>query len=60
MIGADVGTRSDLGRRPVYLLAGGALATLYGVAITEAGGRAVAVPDGSTTAGIHAIWSSRA
>lgn len=60
MIGADVGTRSDLGQRPVYLLAGGALATLYGVAITEAGGRAVAVPDGSTTAGIHAIWSSRA
>ncbi|MDH2309297.1 2-dehydro-3-deoxygalactonokinase [Methylobacterium brachiatum] len=60
MIGADVGTRSDLGQRPVYLLAGGALATLYGVAITEAGGRAVAVSDGSTTAGIHAIWSSRA
>jgi 2-dehydro-3-deoxygalactonokinase len=60
MIGADVGTRSDLGRRPVYLLAGGALATLYGAAITEAGGRAVAVPNGSTTAGIHAIWRSRA
>ena len=60
MIGADVGTRSDLGQRPVHLLAGGALATLYAVAITEAGGRAVAVPGGSTTAGIHAIWSSRA
>jgi 2-dehydro-3-deoxygalactonokinase len=60
MIGADVGTRSDLGQRPVHLLAGGALATLYAVAITEAGGRAIVVPDGSTTAGIHAIWRFRA
>jgi len=60
MIGADVGTRADLGDRPVHLLGGGALAALYTVAITEAGGRAVTVPDGSTTAGIHAIWSSRA
>ncbi|MCJ2058022.1 2-dehydro-3-deoxygalactonokinase [Methylobacterium sp. J-048] len=60
MIGADVGTRTDLGDRPVHLLGGGALAALYTVAITEAGGRAVTVPDGSTTAGIHAIWSLRA
>ena len=59
MIGADVGTRTDLGRRPVHLLGGGALAGLYAAAITEAGGQAVAVPDGSTTAGIHAIWRSR-
>ncbi|SFL67478.1 2-dehydro-3-deoxygalactonokinase [Methylobacterium pseudosasicola] len=60
MIGTDVGTRTDLGDRPVHLLGGGALAALYTVAITEAGGRVVTVPDGATTAGIHAIWSLRA
>ncbi|MHC2105323.1 2-dehydro-3-deoxygalactonokinase [Methylobacterium sp. WL64] len=58
MIGADVGTRTDLAERPVHLLGGGALAALYTVAITEAGGHAVAVPDGATTAGIHAIWQA--
>ncbi|MCJ2091573.1 2-dehydro-3-deoxygalactonokinase [Methylobacterium sp. J-072] len=60
MIGADVGTRPDLGERPVHLLGGGTLAALYAVAITEAGGHALTVPDGSTTAGIHAIWRVRA
>jgi 2-dehydro-3-deoxygalactonokinase len=60
LIGADVGTREDLGRNAVHLLGGGALAELYAVAIVEAGGRAVTVPDGATTAGIHAIWNLRA
>ncbi|KAA0122701.1 2-dehydro-3-deoxygalactonokinase [Methylobacterium sp. P1-11] len=60
LIGADIGTRDDLQRRPVHLLGGGPLAALYAVAITEAGGDPVIVPDGSTTAGIHAIWSLRA
>lgn len=59
LIGADVGTRADLGRRPVHLLGGGALGALYAAAITEAGGNPIVVPDGSTTAGIHAIWSLR-
>jgi 2-dehydro-3-deoxygalactonokinase len=58
MIGADVGTRTDLAERPVHLLGGGALSALYDVAITEAGGHAVPVPDGATTAGIHAIWQA--
>ncbi len=60
LIGADVGLRENLARRPVHLLGGGALGALYAVAITEAGGRPVPVPDGSTTSGIHAIWSLRA
>jgi len=60
MIGADIGTRTDLADRPVHLLGGGILAALYTVAIREAGGHVVTVPDGSTTAGIHAIWSLRA
>ena len=60
LIGADLGTRDDLPRRPVHLLGGGHLATLYAAAVTEAGGDPVIVPDGSTTAGIHAIWSLRA
>ena len=57
LIGADVATQEDLGRRPVHLLASGALSALYAAAITEFGGTPVIVPDGSTTAGIHAIWS---
>jgi len=60
MIGADIGTRTDLADRPVHLLGGGILAALYTVAIREAGGHVVTVPDGSTTAGIHAIWSLQA
>ncbi|MCJ2051448.1 2-dehydro-3-deoxygalactonokinase [Methylobacterium sp. J-070] len=60
LIGADVATREDLGRRPVHVLGGGPLGVLYAVAITEAGGTPVVVPDGSATAGIHAIWSYRA
>ena len=60
LIGADVATRDDLSRRPVHLLGGGALAELYGVAIAELGGTSVIVPDGSTTAGIHALWSLNA
>lgn len=60
LIGADLGTRDDLQRRPVHLLGGGHLAALYAAAITEANGDPVIVPDGSTTAGIHAIWSLRA
>ncbi|MEE7449327.1 2-oxo-3-deoxygalactonate kinase [Methylobacterium radiotolerans] len=60
LVGADLGTRADLRRRPVHLLGGGRLAALYAAAITEAGGDPVTVPDGSTTAGIHAIWSLRA
>ncbi len=60
LIGADIGTRDDLRRRPVHLLGGGRLGALYAAAITEAGGDPVIVPDGSTTAGIHAIWSLRA
>jgi 2-dehydro-3-deoxygalactonokinase len=60
LIGADVATREDLAKRPVHLLGGGSLATLYAVAIAEAGGTPVVVPDGFTTAGIHAIWSHRA
>lgn len=56
LIGADVATREDLAHRPVHLLGGGALAVLYAAAITEAGGRAVQVPDGATTAGIHGLW----
>jgi 2-dehydro-3-deoxygalactonokinase len=59
LIGADVATREDLARRPVHLLGGGALTDLYTVAITEAGGRVVTLPDGAITAGIHAIWSLR-
>ncbi|MDP4002289.1 2-dehydro-3-deoxygalactonokinase [Methylobacterium sp. NEAU K] len=55
LIGADVGTREDLGHRPVHLLGGGSLTALYAIAITEAGGRAVTVPGNSTAAGIHAI-----
>ncbi|MGH1574574.1 2-dehydro-3-deoxygalactonokinase [Methylobacterium sp. P31] len=60
LIGADVGTREDLRFRPVHLLGGGTLTALYAVAITEAGGDPVLVPDKSTTAGIHAIWSLQA
>lgn len=60
LIGADIGTRDDLRRRPVHLLGGGRLGALYAAAIAEAGGDPVIVPDGSTTAGIHAIWSLRA
>jgi len=59
LIGADVATREDLAQRPVHLLGGGALGDLYAVAIREAGGTPVAVPEGSTTAGLHAIWSLR-
>ncbi|WP_426314590.1 2-dehydro-3-deoxygalactonokinase [Methylobacterium fujisawaense] len=59
LIGADVGTRDDLQGRPVHLLGGGPLAALYAAAIAQAGGTAVIVPDGSTTSGIHAIWSLR-
>ncbi|SDM71307.1 2-keto-3-deoxygalactonate kinase [Methylobacterium phyllostachyos] len=57
LIGADVATQEDLKRRPVHLLGGGSLSALYAVAITELGGTPVIVPDGATTAGIHAIWS---
>ncbi|MCJ2132853.1 2-dehydro-3-deoxygalactonokinase [Methylobacterium sp. J-026] len=57
LIGADVATRDDLGRRPVHLLGGGRLSALYAVAVTEMGGTPVIVPEGSITAGIHAIWS---
>ncbi|MEE7503008.1 2-dehydro-3-deoxygalactonokinase [Methylobacterium mesophilicum] len=60
LVGADLGTRADLRRRPVHLLGGGHLAALYAAAVGEAGGDPVMVPDGSTTAGIHAIWSLRA
>lgn len=60
LIGADIGTREDLARRSVHVVGSGALSALYAVAITEAGGTPVLVPDGSTTAGIHAIWSLRA
>lgn len=59
LIGADIGTREDLARRPVHVVGGGFLSALYAVAIREAGGMPVLVPDGSTTAGIHAIWSLR-
>lgn len=59
LIGADVGTRDDLQGRPVHLLGGGPLAALYAAAIAQAGGTGVIVPDGSTTSGIHAIWSLR-
>ena len=59
LIGADVATREDLNRRPVHLLGGGTLGELYAVAIREAGGDPVPVADGSTTAGLHAIWSLR-
>ena len=51
LIGADVATREDLGRRPVHVLGGGALGALYAVAITEAGGTPVVVPDGSDHGG---------
>lgn len=57
LIGADVATRDDLTRRPVHLLGGGDLGALYAVAVTEMGGTPIAVPDGATTAGIHALWS---
>lgn len=60
LIGADVATRDDLGGRPVHLLGGGALSALYAVAVTEMGGTPVIVPDGATTAGIHALWSLNA
>lgn len=60
LIGADVATREDLSHRPVHLLGSGSLIALYAAAIAEAGGTPVLVPDGSTTAGLHAIWSSRA
>jgi 2-dehydro-3-deoxygalactonokinase len=60
LIGADVATREDLSHRPVHLLGSGSLIGLYAAAIAEAGGTPVLVPDGSTTAGLHAIWSSRA
>ncbi|MCJ2090633.1 2-dehydro-3-deoxygalactonokinase [Methylobacterium sp. E-005] len=57
LIGADVATREDLSRRPVYLLGGGDLNVLYAAAVSELGGTPITVPDGATTAGIHAIWS---
>ena len=60
LIGADVATRTDLADRAVHVLGGGTLSALYAVAVTEAGGTSVSLPDGSTTAGIHAIWSLRA
>lgn len=60
LIGADIGTRDDLARRPVHVVGGGSLSALYAVAIAEAGGTPVLVPDGSTAVGIHAIWSLRA
>jgi 2-dehydro-3-deoxygalactonokinase len=60
LIGADVATREDLSQRPVHVLGSGSLIALYAAAIAEAGGTPVLVPDGSTTAGLHAIWSYRA
>ncbi|MBE7203436.1 MAG: 2-dehydro-3-deoxygalactonokinase [Parafilimonas terrae] len=60
LIGADVATREDLSQRPVHVLGSGSLIALYAAAIAEAGGTPVPVPDGSTTAGLHAIWSYRA
>jgi 2-dehydro-3-deoxygalactonokinase len=60
LIGADVGTRENLAIRPVHLLGGGSLGALYAVAIAEAGGNPVLVPDTCTTAGIHALWRLRA
>ncbi|MHA6722736.1 2-dehydro-3-deoxygalactonokinase [Sphingomonas sp. RS2018] len=57
LIGADVGARDDLSGRDVHLLASGALADLYAVAITQAGGRTNAVDsDTGFVAGIHALW----
>ncbi|WP_366809885.1 2-dehydro-3-deoxygalactonokinase [Sphingomonas sp.] len=56
LIGADVGARRDLAARPVHLLASGALASLYRVAIEACGGRVVALDaTAAFVAGIHRI-----
>jgi 2-dehydro-3-deoxygalactonokinase len=57
LIGADVGARADLEGRPVQLLAGGDLATLYAAAIALCGGKALALDsERAFAAGIHRLW----
>jgi 2-dehydro-3-deoxygalactonokinase len=56
LIGADVAPRPDLAGRTVHLLGSGALATLYAVAIEQAGARPIAIDsEAAFLAGIHTL-----
>ncbi|MGR6329363.1 2-dehydro-3-deoxygalactonokinase [Sphingomonas sp. XXL09] len=56
LIGADVGARDDVAARTVHLLANGALADLYAVAIRQRGGEAMPIDSHAAfVAGVHAL-----
>ena len=58
LIGADIGARTDLSGRAVYVLASGAMAELYGVAISALGGIVRPLDsEASFAAGIHCLRS---
>lgn len=58
LIGADVGARSNLAGKDLYLLANGALATLYTEAATRLGANVIPIDSHAAfAAGIHQIWN---